>query len=115
MLGLLLDKLIVLGQKVDVVNLPAVEVICRKMYGLVRVFEDVACEADWKAPRDHKGKWQSKIKWRLLQEYDVRCLESSEWSLPEADAEVSERLKRKALLAKHLSSVPAGAPPVGNE
>ncbi len=115
MLGLLLDKLIVLGQNVDVVNLPAVEVICRKMYGLVRVFEDVTCEADWKAPRDHKGKWQSKIKWQLLQEYDVRCLESSEWSLPEADAEVSERLKRKALLAKHLSGVPAGAAPTGSE
>ena len=111
MLGLLLDKLIVMGQNVDVVNLPAVEVICRKLYGLVRAFEDVQSEAGWKQPRDHKGKWSSKIKWQLLHEYDVRSLESTEWAVPEADEEVSERLKRRALIAKHLHDLPASSPP----
>ena len=111
MLGLLLDKLIVMGQNVDVVNLPAVEMICRKLYGLARAFEDVHSEADWKQPPDHKGKWPSKIKWQLLREYDVRPLESTEWAVPEVDEEVGERLKRRALIAKHLHDLPAASPP----
>ena len=92
-------------------NLPAVEVICRKLYGLARAFEDVHSEADWKQPRDHKGKWSSKIKWQLLREYDVRSLGSTEWAVLEADEEVSERLERRALIAKHLRDLSAASPP----
>ena len=114
MLGLLLDRLIVMTKDVDIVNLPAVEAICRKVYGLIRCFEDVACEDDWKPPRNHNGKWRSKIKWDLLKEYEVRSLESSEWVIQEADDEVSERIKKKALFAKHWSTYQEAAPPVGS-
>ena len=64
------------------------------------------CEADWKQPKGSgSGKWKSKVKWQLLQEYDVQALESSDWSIPSADAEVSDRLQRRALFAKHLNKL----------
>ena len=50
------------------------------------------------------GKWKSKVKWTLLQEYDVKFLDSSDWSIPEADREVADRLQKRALFNKHLSS-----------
>ena len=48
---------------------------------------------------------------QLLREYDVRPLESTEWAVPEVDEEVGERLKRRALIAKHLHDLPAASPP----
>ena len=114
MLGLLLDRLVILEQETSVVILSAVEALCRKIYGLLRAFEDVSCEDDWRQPRNHSGKWRSKVKWDLLREYDVQSLESSEWAIPEADDEVSERIKKKALFNKHWNglqeSAPQGAP-----
>ena len=91
------------GKDESIVNMSAVEVLCRRIYGLIKAFEDVVEEADWKMPRNGNAKtWKSKVKWALLKEYDVQSLESSEWGIPEADAEVSERLQRKALFAKHF-------------
>ena len=92
-----------LAEHLPVVNLPAVEAICRRIYGLLLAFEDVHGEADWKKPRQAGGSWRSKVKWQLLQEYGVRSLDSSEWHVAEADQEVSERLERRALFNKHLS------------
>ena len=45
------------------------------------------------------------MKWQLLQEYDVQALDSSDWNIPLADAEVSDRLQRRALFAKHLNKL----------
>eukprot|EP00969_Alexandrium_andersonii_P064978 2861495-Alexandrium_andersonii.AAC.1 len=68
--------------------MPAVEVICRKIYGLLRAFENVHCEGDWRQPKGSgAGKWKSRVKWTLLKEYDVQSLESTAWSIPSADAE----------------------------
>ena len=114
-LGLVLDRLVSQEPDAAIINLSAVEVICRKIYGLLRAFEDVKSEADWKQPKGSgSGKWRSKVKWQLLQEYDVQALESSDWSIPLADAEVSDRLQRRALFAKHLTKLEesgAGAHP----
>ena len=105
-LGLILDRLVVASPGVEIVNLQAVEVICRKLYGLLKAFEDVKCEADWKQPKGAgSGKWKSKVKWQLLQEYDVKALESSDWAISGADQEVADRLQRRALFQKHLSKV----------
>ena len=110
-LGLVLDRLVTFESSADIVNLSAVEVICRKLYGLLRAFEDVKCEADWKQPKGSgSGKWKTKVKWALLQEYDVQALESPDWAIPSADAEVSERLQRRALFNKHLSKVDNASP-----
>ena len=70
----------------------------------------MACEDDWKAPRNHNGKWRSKVKWDLLKEYDVQSLEASEWVIQEADDEVSDRIKKKALFQKHWSNLQDAAP-----
>ena len=52
------------------------------------------------------------MKWGLLKEYDVKALERSDWRIPEADREVSERLQQRALFNKHLEkSGAASAPP----
>ena len=104
-LGLILDRLVVDSASAEVINMPAVEVVCRKVYGLIRAFEDVKSENDWKMPKGaNAGKWKSKVKWTLLQEYDVKFLDSSDWSIPEADREVADRLQKRALFNKHLSS-----------
>ena len=112
-LGLILDRLVLSTSDAAVVNMSAVEAICRKIYGLLRAFEDVHGLDDWKAPRNHSGKWRSKIKWDLLKEYDVQALESSEWSIADADDEVSERVRRKALFAEHWDGLQESQPPEG--
>ena len=107
-----MDRRLVLQETgLEIVNMSAVEAICRKIYGLIRAFEDVKCEDDWKAPRNHSGKWRSKVKWDLHREYDVQSLESDEWSTTEADEEVTERLRKKALFQKHYDKVQDSAPP----
>ena len=65
-LGLVLDRLVTGSSQNDVINMPAVEAICRRMYGLTRAFEDVTKESDWQKPRNHQGKWKTKVKWQLL-------------------------------------------------
>ena len=95
--------------------MPAVEVLCRRIYGLIKAFEEVQEEGDWKMPRNAPKTWRTKVKWQLLKEYDVQSLESSEWDIPEADQEVSDRLQRKALFAKHLSKVEAASPDGGGK
>ena len=102
-LGLILDRLFA-TENIDSINLSAVEVLARKIYGLIRCFEEVHEESDWKMPKNAPRGWRSKAKWGLLEEYDVEKLESSEWTIPEADEEVSSRLQRKALFNRHLSA-----------
>ena len=46
------------------------------MYGLIRAFEDVQRESDWQRPKSAQGKWRSKVKGQLLEEYDVKALDS---------------------------------------
>ena len=104
-LALILDRLVMHSGSADVVNFPAVEAICRRVYGLMRAFEDVHRESDWQKPQNHQGKWKSKVKWTLLDEYDVRALDSHDMCIPEADEEVSARLRQKALFSKHLTAL----------
>ena len=52
----------------------------------------------------------------LLKENDVKALEGSDWRIPEADKEVSDRLQQRALFNKHLEkSGAASAPPDAQE
>ena len=109
-LGLVLDRLI-LYCEADVVNMPAVEVVCRKIYGALRAFADVRSVDDWKMPKGAPKSWKSKVKWGLLKEYDVKALESNDWRIPEADKEVTDRLQQKALFNKHLEKSGVGSAP----
>ena len=86
--------------------MPAVEVILRKMYGLIKAFENVKQESDWKRPQGQQGqKWKSRVRWDLLQEFDVASLSQTEWEIEEADDEITAKLKRRALLHKHLEQI----------
>ena len=102
-LGLILDRLVLQDSGLEIVNMSAVEVICRKIHGLIRAFDDVKCEDDWKAPRNHPGQWRSKVRWGLYRDYDVHSLESDEWSITEAEEdEVTERFPKEAVFPRPL-------------
>jgi hypothetical protein len=45
------------------------------------------------------------VKWQLLEEFDVKALETNEYAVTEADEEVTKRMQQKALFAKHLSAL----------
>ena len=78
----------------------------RKIYGLIRAFEQARCESDWRMPKGQNAKnWKSKVRWTLLEEYDVESLDREDWEIEEADLEVTERLKQRALFNKHLAGV----------
>ena len=118
-MGLVLDRLIVHnhlggpGSGSEPVNMPAVEVIARRIYGGLMAFEDVKQESDWKQPRNSQGKWKTKVKWGLLKEYDAKSLDASDWRVHDADREVSERLAQRALLAKNLDRASEGISELG--
>ena len=105
LLALIIDRM-VREPGVEIVNMPAVEVILRKMYGLIKAFENVKQESDWKRPSGQQGqKWKSRVRWDLLQEFDVASLSQTEWEIEEADDEITAKLKRRALLHKHLDQI----------
>ena len=109
LMAAILDRM--LNSDQDMVNSQAVEVICRRLYGLFRAFENAKKQSDWKQPRGEGGKrWKSKVRWELADEYDAVALESDDWAITDADEEVRKRLERKALFNKYLDKAfPEGA------
>eukprot|EP00959_Pyramimonas_sp_CCMP1952_P129409 2706342-Pyramimonas_sp.AAC.1 len=70
LMAAIMDRMLNAGQ--DMVNSQAVEVICRRLCGLFRAFENVKKLSDWKQPRGEGGKrWKSKLRWELADEYDA--------------------------------------------
>ena len=99
-----------LDRMLDMVNSQAVEVICRRLYGLFRAFENAKKQSDWKQPRGEGGqRWKSKVRWELADEYDAVALADGELRVDDADEEVRKRLERKALFAKHLDKAVGAA------
>ena len=108
LLALIIDRM-VREPGVSIVNMPAVEIMLRKMYGLIKAFEGVRQESDWKRPAGQNGqKWKSRVRWDLLQEFDVASLSQTEWEIEDADDEITAKLKRRALLHKHLDQLGPG-------
>ena len=96
--------------KFEMINSEAVEVICRRIYGLFRAWENVDKLSDWKQPRGESGKkWRSKVRWDLADEYDALALEGDDLMIDEADEEVRKRLERKALFSKYLDKAGMGS------
>ena len=101
-LALIVDRMMATGSQ-DVINMPALEVLARRMYGLLNVFQDVKSEHDWKMPKGVNAKqWKTKVRWELLDEYDVASLDKQRWAIDDVDEEVQTRLKAKAQIRKHL-------------
>ena len=104
LLAVVLDRMV--GESSDMINADSVEVMCRRVYALWKAFEDVHKVSDWRQPRG-QAKWKSKVKWHLAEEYDALSLEAAELSIDEADDEVRERMKKKALY--HKFTQPTGS------
>ena len=75
------------------------------VFHFYKAFEDVKVQNDWQRPKNAPNKWKSKVKWQLLNEYDIRSLEAGEYDVPAADEEVAQRMKVKALYNKHYGNL----------
>ena len=101
-LAQILDRMMLSGNHAMLVNSAASEVTCLRMYSIWKAYENVHCLSDWQRPKNQQGgKWRSKVNWELAKEY----FQVEDPDAPQdlaADDEVSEKLKRKALMNKHL-------------
>ena len=77
--------------------------MCRRVYALWKAFEDVNNINDWKQPCGSSGKWKSKVKWHLADEYDALALEGAELIIDEADDEVRKRMEKKTLFSRYAT------------
>ena len=99
-LGMVLDRMLENGE--DLVNSGSAELVCRRLYAILKAYERVNKLEDWQRPKNQSGqKWKSKVDWMLGDLYFKVGDDDTE--IREADEEVQEKLKRKALFAKHLA------------
>ena len=116
-------ELILLGEILDrmirrkkhrvkkIINHPACEGICRRIYSYKLAFREVERESDWRRPKGDQGKnWKSKVKWGLAAEADVIALEERDGTIPNVDKEVAQALRDKAYFKKQLGNIEVGAP-----
>lgn len=92
----------------DVINSVAFEKLCRRAYGLERAHEDVWKEEDWRRPEGGgaaKGKWRSKVKWDLCEQYDLRGLATKATRIALADAEAQESMQRETAFHKYYTKM----------
>ena len=107
-MGMVLDRMLETDPPGTVINSRAAELICLRIYSLMKAFEKVQRREDWLRPKNQTGaKWRSKVDWVLPEQYF--SLDRSENDIDAADDEVTEKLKRKALFQKHLGSVSESA------
>ncbi|CAK0903468.1 unnamed protein product [Prorocentrum cordatum] len=66
LLAAILDRMV--ATKFEMINSEAVEVICRRIYGLFRAWEQVSKMSDWKQPKGEGGKkWPSALALHVLE------------------------------------------------
>ena len=79
-----------------------------KAYGLV-IRRD-----DWLRPKNQQGnKWKTKVSWLLAEQYFR--VHDGEHNIIDADDEVTEKLKRRALFARHFTGAQDAAPVAASE
>ena len=107
-LGMVLDRMLETDPPATVINSRAAELVCLRIYSVMKAFDKVQRKDDWLRPKNQTGtKWRSKVDWVLAEQYFR--LDRSENDIDAADDEVTEKLKRKALFQKHLGSVSESA------
>ena len=75
----------------------------------------MTCLTDWKRPKTQSGgKWRSKVDWSLAEEY-LRLDADPTTENRRADEEVMEKLKRRAIMNKHLTEMRSGQPAADDE
>ena len=109
-LAMMLDRMMSCGDYKGLINSQASELSCLRMYAIMKAYEGVTCEADWKRPRNANGaKWRSKVDWSLGEEY-LRLSTQDGIEDITADDEVTDKLRRRAQIQKHLTTVRDAAP-----
>ena len=115
MLAMVLDRMMSSGQYDELINSQAAELTCLRLYSIWKAYERVQCKGDWQRPKSqHGGKWKTKVDWTLAEEY-LRLDGDPNSENKKADDEVMEKLKRRAILNKHLGEVRAGQPATDDE
>ena len=70
-LGMILDKMSLNGERERLINSPAFEVTCLRIYAVWKAYDGVRSFSDWQSPKNQNGpKWKSKVDWRLAQTGD---------------------------------------------
>jgi len=103
MLAMVLDRMMSAGDHDSLINSQAAELTCLRLYSIWKAYERVQCRADWQRPKSqNNGKWKSKVDWSLAEEY-LRLDGDPDSENRGADEEVLEKLRRRAVLNKHLN------------
>ena len=69
----------------DVINSYSLELVMRRLYGFEKAFEFVEGEEGWRPPKGEAAKkWKSKVKWGLLDAYDLQSLEGKKLGIDKA-------------------------------
>ena len=109
MLCMVLDKM-VLDNPLFLVT-EGCEIMARRVLALKKAFMEVKQESDWRQPKGAaSSKWESKVRWDLTEHIDRRRIrEDSDFSMPQLEQEISERLQQKVLMNKYLGKASEGA------
>ena len=110
MLAMVLDRMMAEGAYEQLINSPAAELTCLRLYAIWKAYENVKCVSDWQRPKGQQSgsKWRSKVDWALADEY-LKVDGDAELTNMRADDEVTEKLKRRATIAKHLQGAKDGS------
>ena len=109
MLASILDRMMAQGDYSALINSQPAELACLRLYAIWKAYDQVKCLNDWQRPSGQRqnNKWKSKVDWSLADEYLKADGEPDAENLM-ADDEVTEKLKRRANIVKHLKSVNEG-------
>jgi hypothetical protein len=82
----------------------SIELIMRKVYGVMKRLDRVRVRGDWEKPSGSGNGWVSKEDLSIQKEIDFLGPEEDGFTLEAVDTELGKRLKAKALIAKHLNA-----------
>ena len=114
-LGMILDRMLENAEVENLVNSRSAELVTLRIYSITKAYQNVERMGDWKRPSGQAGqKWKSKVNWLLAEQYFK--VDEPDTLIEEADDEVTEKLKRKALFQKHLDgAMTAAVPTISSE
>ena len=96
---IILDELIMYDNH-DVVNSAGAEIICRYLYAIEKVMQNVTKKDHWAGAESAR-----RTNWELSKRYDVLEYYQSGVEAKEADDQVTSNMQRDATFLKHLGKV----------
>jgi len=102
MLAMVIDRQLI--SQPEFIASEGCEILCRRVLAIQRAFQECSSESDWRMPKGaNAAKWKSKVRWDLASEIDWGKLSEEALSIPAVEAEIQERLQKKALFQKYLA------------